>query len=100
MFIYSIYLSSLGDNVRGKTKFSASKEQLCKDLDLLVSSCGIENRVVLMYDHGNEHEAHLYGSLAVCFSGSLIYQIIAIIVSCNRHTFMLILCCCYSVIVI
>jgi Calcineurin-like phosphoesterase len=58
-----------GDNVRGKTKFSASKEQLCKDLDILVASTGIDGRVVLMYDHGNEHEAFLYGSLAVCFSG-------------------------------
>jgi hypothetical protein len=67
--------------VRGKTKFSASKEQLCKDLDLLISSCGIENRVVLMYDHGNEHEAHLCGSLAVCFSGSSTFNIIVTIVS-------------------
>jgi predicted phosphodiesterase len=58
-----------GDNVRGKTKFSASKEQLCKDLDIFVASTGIDGRVVLMYDHGNEHEAFLYGSLAVCFSG-------------------------------
>ena len=58
-----------GDNVRGKTKFSASKEQLCKDLDTLVISTGIDNRVVLMYDHGNEHEAFIFGSLAVCFSG-------------------------------
>lgn len=58
-----------GDNVRGKTKFSATKEQLCEDLDLLVHSCGISDRVVLMYDHGNEHEAFLYSSLAVCFSG-------------------------------
>ena len=58
-----------GDNVRGKTKFSASKEQLCRDLDSFVSLSGIESRVVLMYDHGNEHEAFLFGSLAVCFSG-------------------------------
>jgi predicted RNA-binding protein with PIN domain len=58
-----------GDNVRGKTKFSASKEQLCKDLDILVNTIGLNGRVVLMYDHGNEHEAFLYGSLAVCFSG-------------------------------
>ena len=58
-----------GDNVRGKTKFSASKEQLCRDLDSFVSLSGIDSRVVLMYDHGNEHEAFLFGSLAVCFSG-------------------------------
>ena len=58
-----------GDNVRGKTKFSASKEQLCRDLDSFVSLSGIDGRVVLMYDHGNEHEAFLFGSLAVCFSG-------------------------------
>ena len=58
-----------GDNVRGKTKFSASKEQLCKDLDILATSTGIDDRVVLMYDHGNEHEAFIFGSLAVCFSG-------------------------------
>jgi predicted phosphodiesterase len=58
-----------GDNVRGKTKFSASKEQLCKDLDAFVACSGIDGRVVLMYDHGNEHEAFLFGSLAVCFSG-------------------------------
>ena len=58
-----------GDNVRGKTKFSASKEQLCKDLDVFVSSNGLNGRVVLMYDHGNEHEAFLFGALAVCFSG-------------------------------
>jgi hypothetical protein len=77
--------------VRGKTKFSASKEQLCKDLDLLVSSCGIENRVVLMYDHGNEHEAHLYGSLAVCFSGSYNLQ------HYRHHDT---ICCCYDTSVI
>ena len=58
-----------GDNVRGKTAFKSSKESLAHDLDIWTNRVGLSDRVCLMYDHGNEHEAFSYGALSVCFSG-------------------------------
>ena len=58
-----------GDNVRGKTAFKASKESLAHDLDIWTNRIGLQDRVCLMYDHGNEHEAFSYGALSICFSG-------------------------------
>ena len=40
-----------GDNVRGKTKFLVSKEQLIDDLKLWTEDIGLSGRVVCYFDH-------------------------------------------------
>ena len=56
-----------GDNVRGKTSFSVSKEQLLYDM------CYLEDRfnlpLYLYYDHGRSREAYMVGNTTVIFSG-------------------------------
>lgn len=58
-----------GDNVRGKTSFSISKEQLLSDLHILAEKCGLANKLQLYYDHGKFHEAYKVKQTGVVFSG-------------------------------
>jgi len=60
-----------GDNVRGKTSFAVSKEQLLLDLEYFQSKYNASKQVVLHYDHGMEHEAYMTkNNLSVVFSGA------------------------------
>ena len=66
-----------GDNVRGKTGFSVSKERLAEDVLQFQQRFGFSHRVVLLFDHGAEHEGfaltcqqHPEASLALVFSGA------------------------------
>jgi predicted RNA-binding protein with PIN domain len=59
-----------GDNVRGKTKFSKSKEQLCDDVARWSSENEMQGRVGIVFDHARQHQAFfLPCGLAVAFSG-------------------------------
>ena len=58
-----------GDNVRGKTAFKATKESLFHDVKKWAVYVGLADRVCLMYDHGDEHEAFRFDGLSICFSG-------------------------------
>lgn len=58
-----------GDNVRGKTSFSISKEQLLADTHKLTERCGLSERLHLYYDHGKEHEAFRVLGTTLIFSG-------------------------------
>lgn len=66
-----------GDNVRGKTGFSVSKERLVEDVLHFQQRFGFSHRVVLLFDHGAEHEGYTVScqeqppvSLALVFSGA------------------------------
>jgi hypothetical protein len=58
-----------GDNVRGKTSFSVSKEQLLQDLHCFKDKFGLHDKLQLYYDHGRWHEAYKCDGLSVVFSG-------------------------------
>eukprot|EP01041_Mallomonas_annulata_P006063 gene6063-12227_t len=59
-----------GDNVRGKTKFSLTKEHLCDAVIMWAKQQSIQDRVVIFFDHADEHEAFLLnGGSAIVFSG-------------------------------
>jgi hypothetical protein len=61
-----------GDNVRGKTKFQLSKEQLSDCVEQWMQDCGLHGKVCLMYDHGSAQTGYVLptSGLAICFSGS------------------------------
>ena len=59
-----------GDNIRGKTKFTISKEQLCDDVIKWSDSIGLSNRVILVFDHGSKHQAYYCNGIIIVFSGS------------------------------
>ena len=56
-----------GDNIRGKTSFSVSKEQLLHDMRHLESR--IKLPLHLYYDHGRSREAYVVRNTTVVFSG-------------------------------
>lgn len=60
-----------GDNVRGKTKFRLSKEELTDRVQRWIASSSLSGLVVLMFDHGSKHSSFFIpdSSLAVVFSG-------------------------------
>ena len=60
-----------GDNVRGKTKFQLSKEQLSDCVELWMQESGLHGKVCLMYDHGSAQAGYVLptSGLAICFSG-------------------------------
>ena len=58
-----------GDNIRGKTGFSVSKEQLLNDLQSLTEKCRLDYRLYLYFDHGREHEAFRIRRTTLVFSG-------------------------------
>jgi hypothetical protein len=58
-----------GDNVRGKTSFSISKEKLLSDLHILGEKCGLAHKLQLYYDHGKHHEAYKVKETGIVFSG-------------------------------
>jgi len=70
-----------GDNVRGKTKFQLSKEQLSDCVELWMQDCGLHGKVCLMYDHGSVQAGYVLpnSGLAICFSG------ISIIIDNHHH---------------
>jgi hypothetical protein len=47
-----------GDNIRGKTKFRLSKEDLCRDVEEWMSEWGLFGLVTLMYDHASQHSGY------------------------------------------
>jgi hypothetical protein len=47
-----------GDNIRGKTKFRLSKEDLCRDVEEWMSEWGLFGLVTLMYDHASQHTGY------------------------------------------
>ena len=61
-----------GDNVRGKTKFRLTKQQLCYAVDRLVRGADLR-RVCLYFDHSTKQTGYLLpdnpNGLAVVFSG-------------------------------
>ena len=60
-----------GDNVRGKTKFQLSKEELCHRVQEWMTISSLSGVVVLMFDHGSKHSGTFIpdSKLAVVFSG-------------------------------
>ena len=60
-----------GDNVRGKTKFQLSKEELCDRVQEWMTISSLSGLVVLMFDHGSKHSGTFIpdSKLAVVFSG-------------------------------
>ena len=44
-----------GDNVRGKTKFSLSKEDLCSRVEKWINKEDLKGRVILFFDHASRH---------------------------------------------
>ena len=59
-----------GDNVRGKTSFSVTKEKLLNDLDLLQERFQLTNKLQLYFDHGTTHEAYRQpNGVSLVFSG-------------------------------
>ena len=44
-----------GDNVRGKTKFSLSKEDLCSRVESWMHKEDLKGRVILFFDHASRH---------------------------------------------
>eukprot|EP01038_Epipyxis_sp_PR26KG_P014628 gene14628-19647_t len=60
-----------GDNVRGKASFTVSKERLCDDITCWMKYLGLEGRVVVIFDHGSNHEAYYIKSsgLTIVFAG-------------------------------
>lgn len=61
-----------GDNIRGKSGFRISKEELLYRVTVWSMSVGIADKAVLFFDHGPSHYAHLLPynqSIAVVFSG-------------------------------
>ena len=67
-----------GDNVRGKTKFQLSKEQLSDCVEQWMQDCGLHGKVCLMYDHGSAQTGYVLptSGLAICFSGSLLTSLL------------------------
>lgn len=47
-----------GDNIRGKTKFRLSKEDLCRDVEEWMAEWGLFGLVTLMYDHASQHSGY------------------------------------------
>lgn len=62
-----IYLD--GDNIRGKSGFRLSKEALYAKVSRWTEKVKVENRVVLVYDHGPVHCGHDIHNFACVFSG-------------------------------
>ena len=59
-----------GDNLRGKTKFSLTKEEVCHRLEQWVMQKNLSGRVVLVYDHASQQCSFMLNSgVAVVFSG-------------------------------
>ena len=60
-----------GDNVRGKTKFRLSNEELCVRVQEWMAASALSGLVVLLFDHGSRHSGVLLPDprLAVVFSG-------------------------------
>ena len=59
-----------GDNLRGKTKFSLSKEDVCRRLERWVVTKNLSGRVVLVYDHASQQCSFMLKSgVAVVFAG-------------------------------
>jgi hypothetical protein len=59
-----------GDNVRGKTKFSLSKEDLCAGIERMVEQEELHGRVILFYDHASHQCSYMLNSgLVVVFAG-------------------------------
>lgn len=59
-----------GDNLRGKTKFSLTKEEVCYRLEQWVVKNSLGGRVVLVYDHASQQCSFMLNSgLAVVFAG-------------------------------
>ena len=60
-----------GDNVRGKTRFRLSKDQLCVAVQKWLSMYQLQDKVCLLYDHGSKQCAYQLSDsgLVVAFSG-------------------------------
>lgn len=63
-----------GDNVRGKTKFSLSKEALCLKVEQWRSMTNLTASIILLFDHGSEHVAFYKpdSGISVVFSGPVL----------------------------
>ena len=59
-----------GDNVRGKTKFSLSKEDVCDRVGAWTIQEGLQGRVIVVFDHSSRHDGYMLSNgVAVVFSG-------------------------------
>ena len=60
-----------GDNVRGKTRFQLTKEQLSDCVEQWMEESSLHGKVILMYDHGSVQSGYILpkSGLAICFSG-------------------------------
>lgn len=59
-----------GDNVRGKSKVSLSKDQLCEDLSNFVEYSKICDFLLIYFDHGFHQQSFITGDhTLVAFSG-------------------------------
>ena len=63
-----------GDNVRGKTKFSMSKEALVDKVNIWSKITDLNASIIIMFDHGSEHAAfyHTQNSYVIVFSGPIL----------------------------
>ena len=63
-----------GDNVRGKTKFSLSKEDLVDKVNVWSKITDLNASIIIMFDHGSEHAAfyHTQNSYVIVFSGPIL----------------------------
>ena len=63
-----------GDNVRGKTKFSMSKEDLVDKVNIWSKITDLNACIIIMFDHGSEHAAfyHKQNSFVIVFSGPIL----------------------------
>lgn len=59
-----------GDNIRGKTKFTLSKEDLSFCVEEWMLADGYQGRIILMFDHASQHCSYVLPSgLVVVFAG-------------------------------
>ncbi len=60
-----------GDNVRGKTGFQLTKDDLCEDLTSFLHENHLNDQVIVAFDHGFEEEGIYleHHSMAIVFSG-------------------------------
>ena len=62
-----------GDNVRGKTRFSLTKERVCEILKFWAGDKDILRKMVIYFDHAEEQSAFLTDSgLSIVFSGPVL----------------------------
>lgn len=57
-----------GDNIRGKTKFQLSKEDLCRNVEEWMSQSSLFGCVTLIYDHASSHSAYFLPSSGTIIS--------------------------------